>query len=81
MKPKRYLWVDVLNIIACAGVLLLHCTNQEVYHFSGVFSFNWYIGLLTHSFVLWPVNVFFMLSGFTLIRQDSLTLGGGERFL
>lgn len=58
------------------GVLLLHCTNQEIHDFSGRLSFNWFLGLLTHSFMLWPVDVFFMLSGFTLIRQHS---GGGVR--
>lgn len=70
--------MDVLNILACMGVLLLHCTNQEIHDFSGRLSFNWFLGLLTHSFMLWPVDVFFMLSGFTLIRQHS---GGGKSIL
>lgn len=69
MKKQRIVWIDVLNIVACAGVLLLHCTNKEVHNFSGTLSVNWLIGLFTHSFVLWPVNVFFMLSGFTLMRK------------
>lgn len=69
--------MDVLNILACMGVLLLHCTNQEIHDFSGRLSFNWFFGLLTHSFMLWPVDVFFMLSGFTLIRQ---TFGGVRAF-
>lgn len=67
MEKERLIWLDLLNIVACAGVLLLHCTNGEVHHFSGTLSANWFIGLITHSFFLWPVNVFFMISGFTLI--------------
>ena len=70
MEKERWIWIDLLNILACAGVLLLHCTNGEVHHFSGTPSVNWFIGLITHSFFLWPVNVFFMISGFTLIRPS-----------
>lgn len=70
MEKERLIWIDLLNIVACAGVLLLHCTNGEVHHFSGTPSANWFIGLTTHSFFLWPVNVFFMISGFTLIRPS-----------
>ncbi|WP_298071724.1 acyltransferase family protein [uncultured Bacteroides sp.] len=70
MAKERIVWIDALNIMACAGVFLLHCTNKEVHAFSGTPSANWYIGLFTHSFVLWPVNIFFMLSGFTLMRKS-----------
>lgn len=42
----------------------------QVHGFSGIPSVNWYIGLATHSFFLWPVNVFFMISGFTLLRPS-----------
>ena len=73
MEKKRLVWIDILNIVACAGVLLLHCTNGQVHGFSGTPSLNWYIGLTTHSFFLWPVDVFFMISGFTLIRNSTLT--------
>lgn len=73
MEKERLIWIDVLNIVACTGVLLLHCTNGQVHGFSGTPSLNWYIGLTTHSFFLWPVDVFFMISGFTLIRTSLLT--------
>lgn len=81
MENKRLIWIDVLNIVACAGVLLLHCTNGQVHGFSGTPSADWYIGLTTHSFFLWPVDVFFMISGFTLVNHLALTdynkSGGG----
>lgn len=85
MENKRLVWIDVLNIVACAGVLLLHCTNGQVHGFSGTPSLDWYIGLTTHSFFLWPVDVFFMISGFTLVRISILTnnnnSGGGKTVL
>lgn len=30
MEKERLIWIDLLNIVSCAGVLLLHCTNEEV---------------------------------------------------
>lgn len=35
--------------------------------------FDWSIGIFTHSFFLWPVDIFFMISGFTLINQKLIT--------
>lgn len=75
-KSKRILWIDMLNVFACMSVLLLHSTNSEIHHFSGHISFNWILGLFTHSFFVWAVNVFFMLSGFTLIRASLFNSGG-----
>lgn len=83
MERERLVWIDLLNIVACAGVLLLHCTNGQVHGFSGTPSVDWYIGLTTHSFVLWPVNVFFMISGFTLLRPsivNNIEMGGVKQF-
>ena len=66
-NENRVIWVDFLNIAGCIGVLLLHCTNRQVHEFNGVPDINWLIGLFTHSAILWPVNIFFMLSGYTLL--------------
>lgn len=74
LNRNREAWVDALNILACAGVLLLHCTNSEIHDFSGQFSVGWFTGLFTHSFFIWPVNVFFMLTGYTLIRRSMLQI-------
>lgn len=72
MGKERLVWIDMLNITACASVLLLHSTNEEVLHFSAI-SMDWYIGLITHSFFFWPVNAFFMISGYTLVENYLLT--------
>lgn len=79
-KQNRILWVDLLNVFACMGVLLLHSTNAEIHHFNGDVTFNWILGLFTHSAFIWPVNVFFMLSGFTLIRASLFNSGGVKKF-
>lgn len=81
MKQNRILWVDLLNVFACMGVLLLHSTNSEIHHFSGYITFNWVLGLFTHSAFIWPVNIFFLLSGFTLIRPSLFNSGGGKSLL
>lgn len=85
ISKKRLAWIDALNIVACAGVLLLHSTNSQVHHFSGTPSYEWFVGLFTHSFFLWPVNVFFMISGFTLIRSSTNVynseMGGWNYFI
>ena len=77
-ENSRVLWIDVLNIVACMGVVLLHCTNGQVHGFNGHASFEWALGLFTHSTFLWPVNVFFMLSGLTLMRKS--VRGGVKTF-
>lgn len=30
MEKERLIWIDLLNIVSCAGVLLLHCTNEDI---------------------------------------------------
>lgn len=80
MEKRRILWIDALNIFACAGVLLLHCTNAEIHSFKGIATFNWGLGVFTHSFFIWPVDVFFMLSGYTLIKTSVTEPGGIGKF-
>lgn len=66
---QRLIWVDIVNICACAGVLLLHCTNYALWDYNGSITFDFLISVISHGFVLWPVDVFFMLTGFTLIKK------------
>lgn len=80
MIKERIVWIDALNIFACAGVVLLHSTNKAVHHFQGIINIEWIIGLLSHSLFLWPVNIFFMLSGFTLVKYSVTKLVGVKTF-
>lgn len=68
---KRLVWIDVLNICACAGVLLLHCTNYAIWNYSGKVSLDFCFSVICQGFVLWPVNVFFMITGYTLIKKTN----------
>lgn len=71
MKKERILWVDILNICACIGVLILHTTNVQVHHWDGHKNVEFWWGLTTHSIFYWPVPVFLMLSGFNLFTPPT----------
>lgn len=73
---KRILWMDILNICACLGVLLLH-SNHQAKSFTGEITKSWLFGILVYTFFLWPVPVFFMLSGCNLLNSKL----GGVMFL
>ncbi len=62
---KRVLYYDVLNIIATFGVVLLH-SNGIAHTFTN--SLAWYQALAVEVVFYWPVPVFFMLSGATLMN-------------
>lgn len=64
---EHYLWVDILNIFGCIGVIWMHCTNGPLHNFLGDLSLPYLIGLISHTFAYWPVPVFIMISGFNLI--------------
>ncbi len=67
MEKDRKLWIDLLNIAACMGVVLLHCSNRQVHEWDGDFDVELAWGVFTHTFFLWPVPIFLMISGMNLI--------------
>lgn len=65
VKSKdRIIYFDVLNIAATFGVIMLHC-NGLAHTYSETLA--WYQALLVEVLIYWPVPIFFMLSGATLI--------------
>ncbi len=65
LKPqKRVAYFDVLNIVATFGVIMLHC-NGIAHTYSETLA--WYQALLVEVLIYWPVPIFFMLSGATLM--------------
>lgn len=60
----RVLYYDVLNICATLGVVFLHC-NGIAHTYSNTPA--WYQALFVEVFLYWPVPIFFMLSGATLM--------------
>ena len=62
----RKIWMDILNIVAIIGVVILHC-NSEIYQFDGDVSVGFIWQSLIVSIFYWPVNVFFLITGANLI--------------
>lgn len=58
---ERILWMDILNILACFCVIMLHC-NHGAKDFDGTISLQWLYGVSIYTFCYWPVPVFLMLS-------------------
>lgn len=73
-KKERIFLVDFLNVISCVGVVWLH-VNGAVWTFSA--SKTWVVSWLLETLLYWPVPIFFMLTGITLLdyrkRYDTKT--------
>lgn len=76
MANTRYTYIDLLNIIACMGVVFLHSTNMYIFDYSGDINLPCIFSLFIFSVLLWPVDVFFMISGSTLIKESSTFSSG-----
>ena len=61
---KRSYYIDILNIVACFAVVLLHSTGS-------VFQFNesptWFLSMVLQAIGHFSIPLFFMLSGATLL--------------
>lgn len=65
---RRYIWIDILNIAAIVSVVMLHVSTAETDNpslYNGHFVWSKFI----HSFLIWPVDVFYMLTGCNLIGR------------
>lgn len=63
---KRVLYFSVLNVIACFGVVLLHCNGDAFWNFAR--SKTWISANFIEAIYYFPVPIFFMLSGATLLE-------------
>ncbi len=61
---KNYIWITIANLVACLGVIILHA-NGIFWSFPS--GHLWYTANFLETFFYWPVPVFFMISGATLI--------------
>ena len=73
-QTSREKYFDVLNILACFAVIMLH-HNDLVHHWQN--SADWLQALAVEVLFFWPVPIFLMLSGATLFdyrqRYDTIT--------
>jgi len=63
MSEKKS-WIAAANVCACLGVIILH-TNRIFWSFPS--GHLWYTANFLETFFYWPVPVFFMISGASLI--------------
>lgn len=69
MKQKRILYFDILNILACFGVVCLH--QNGIVHWYDITSVAFKQSLVFEVGFFWAVPVFFMISGATLFDYRS----------
>ena len=63
-KRPRLTWISALNVFACVCVVILHCANG---FFDGPGSEFYFPTAFVHATFYWPVPVFLMISGATLM--------------
>ena len=73
-SSQRLLWIDVLNIMACIGVVALHSTTER---YTGHATMSWLWTEFVHVAISWPVPVFFMISGCNLLSPG---MGGVKMY-
>ena len=66
-NKNRFLWMDLLNITAIFGVIMMH-TNDAQNHFDGLLTTEYIWACAVHSFFMWPVAAFYMLTGCNLLN-------------
>lgn len=73
-RSNRVCYLDVLNVIACFAVIMLHCSNDV---FDNVGDVLWVRCAITQSAFIFAVPIFFMISGANLLnyrkRYDTRT--------
>lgn len=65
MKKSRLYYLDMINIIACIAVVIMHCTDRRHLIGSGI---GWNLSVLLQALCIWAVTAFFMISGANLLE-------------
>ena len=66
--PARENWPDFLRATAAMAVVVLHCAGHWLYLYSNISAVSWHFANVTDSLVRASVPLFFMLSGYLLLR-------------
>lgn len=66
---QREVWQDVLRIVCCFVIVLLHCTCNTYKQFGKSLP-QWVPYLLMNCFTAFAVPCFYMISGASLLRQE-----------
>lgn len=69
VKEKEYFrYMDVLNVLSCFAVVVLHCTTVVYVNQGDV---QWFVSVALQSLFMFAVPVFFMISGANLVGYRS----------
>lgn len=67
-KVKKYDWLDILRIISCFAVILLHCSCDAFSVTQGIIGFT--IGNFYNSISRFCVPIFLMITGALLLNPS-----------
>ncbi len=67
-ETKHFRYMDVLNVLSCFAVVVLHCTTVVYVNQGDV---QWFVSVALQSLFMFAVPVFFMISGANLIGYRS----------
>ena len=67
-ERKHFRYMDVLNVLSCFAVVVLHCTTVVYVNQGDV---QWFVSIALQSLFMLAVPVFFMISGANLIGYRS----------
>lgn len=66
-ENNRIAYIDFMNILACFGVICLHCSGY-VFDYGNVETRLWALSMLVQTITHWAIPVFFMITGTTLLE-------------
>ena len=68
--PDREAWIDVLRVISCFAVILIHTSGQTYHQFSSIPNAEWWFANVLNGSCRCAVPLFVMISGATLKQSD-----------
>lgn len=68
MKEREF-WLDHIRGVACLLVVLLHTSMSYLYKFNTISMLSWHVGNTVDSFARVSVPLFFMISGYLMMRD------------
>ena len=70
-SPGREAWIDVLRVISCFAVVLIHVSGQTYQRYGSIPAAEWWFANLLNGSSRCAVPLFVMISGATLKASDS----------
>ncbi len=76
MDNKRLLWIDILRVFACFGVVWLHSGARMMDNFANLSGFEWWVCNIYFNSVRCRIPLFLMISGAVILPKVYDSLGG-----